>query len=191
MGGVQKAELVAATLRVLNQRPAIAETPRLRLRQLRLDDAAFILRLVNEPSWLRYIGDKQVRSLDDARAYLSNGPLAMYAREGFGLWLLERLEDGLPLGMCGLIKRDSLPDPDLGFALLPEYEGQGYAREAAEATLAQARTRYRLARVLAITSLENPRSIGLLQRLGFAYLRQLELGTATAPNPVRLFCREF
>lgn len=173
------------------QAPAVAETNRLRLRQLRLDDAAFILRLVNEPSWLRYIGDKQVRSLDDARDYLRKGPLAMYAREGFGLWLLERLEDGLPIGMCGLIKRDSLPDPDIGFALLPEYEGQGYAREAAEATLAQARGRYRLARVLAITSLENPRSIGLLQRLGFAYLRQLELGTATAPNPVRLFCREF
>jgi ribosomal-protein-alanine N-acetyltransferase len=191
MGGVQEAELVATALRVLNPPPAIALTPRLRLRQLRLADAAFILRLVNEPSWLRYIGDKQVRSLDDARAYLRNGPLAMYAREGFGLWLVERLEDGLPLGLCGLIKRDSLPDPDLGFALLPEHEGQGYAREAAEATLAQARGRYRLARVLAITSLENPRSIGLLQRLGFAYLRQLELGTATAPNPVRLFCREF
>ncbi|ROH89057.1 N-acetyltransferase [Stagnimonas aquatica] len=170
---------------------AIAETRRLRLRPLRLDDAAFILRLVNEPGWLRYIGDKQVHTLDAARDYLRNGPLAMYAREGFGLWLLERLDDGLPLGLCGLIKRDSLPDPDIGFALLSEYEGQGYAREAAEATLALARTRYRLARVLAITSLENPRSIGLLQALGFAYLRQLELGTTTAPNPVRLFCREF
>ena len=103
--------------------PPVAETHRLRLRPLRLDDAAFILRLVNEPGWLRYIGDKQVRSLDDARDYLRNGPLAMYAREGFGLWLLERLEDSLPLGLCGLIKRDSLPDPDIGFAPLSAYEG--------------------------------------------------------------------
>ncbi|MDP9109735.1 MAG: GNAT family N-acetyltransferase, partial [Pseudomonadota bacterium] len=103
----------------------ILGTTRLTLREFSEDDAAFYLRLVNEPSWLRYIGDKGVRTLDDARAAIRNGPIAMRARYGFGLYLCALSGSGVPIGMCGLIKRDTLPETDLGFAFLPEYWGQG------------------------------------------------------------------
>ena len=97
----------------------VIETERLILRHLTLDDAAFIHELVNDPDWLRYIGDKGVRNLDDARAYIENGPMAMYERVGFGLFRVELKSRGTPIGMCGLIKRDTLPDVDIGFAFLP------------------------------------------------------------------------
>jgi RimJ/RimL family protein N-acetyltransferase len=147
------------------------QTARLNLRPLTLDDAAFILELVNEPSWLRYIGDRGVRTLDDARVYLTKGPLDMYARLGFGLLLVELREDGTPLGLCGLIKRDTLPDVDIGFAFLPEYWGKGYAREAAAAALADAAASYGLQRVVAITTLDNEASIRLLEKIGFRFDR--------------------
>ena len=113
----------------------VLETERLALRRLTLDDAEFIFRLVNEPSWLRFIGDKNVRNLDDARNYLRTGPLDMYERFGFGMFLVERKHDGVAVGACGLLKRDTLPDPDIGYAFLPEYWGKGYALEAASAVL--------------------------------------------------------
>src|SRR5688572_10804905 len=91
-------------------------TDRLILRELTLDDAEFILGLVNEPSWLRFIGDRGVRTLDDARAYISNGPMKSYERNGFGLYLTALKGAGTPIGMCGLIKRDGLDDVDVGFA---------------------------------------------------------------------------
>lgn len=162
----------------------VLETARLRLRRLDLDDAPFILRLVNEPSWLRYIGDRKVRDLDGARGYLRNGPLAMYARHGFGLWLVERKSDGTPLGQCGLLRRDSLDHPDIGFAFLPAFWRQGYAREAAEAVLAYGHGPLGLPVIQAITSLDNEASIGLLTRLGFGYCGQRELNPG---NPVKLF----
>jgi len=161
------------------------ETERLRLRRLDADDAPFVLRLVNEPSWLRFIGDRGVHDLDGARRYIAEGPQRLYANHGFGLFLVERRSDALPLGMCGLIKRDTLPDVDIGFAFLPEHWSQGYAREAAEATLQYARDRHRLPRVIAITSLDNVASGRLLERIGL----QLE-GTVCLPGSneeVRLF----
>ena len=94
----------------------VLETPRLILRRLTLDDAEFIFRLVNDPSWLRFIGDKNVHNLDDARRYLREGPLDMYQRYGFGMYRVEEREGGTPAGMCGLIKRDTLPDVDVGYA---------------------------------------------------------------------------
>lgn len=145
------------------------ETRRLRLRALHEDDAVFVLRLVNEPTWLRFIGDKSVRNLDDARRYLREGPLSSYAQHGHGSWLVQRLSDDLPLGMCGLIRRKGLPIADLGFAFLPEHEGQGYAHEAASAVLRWAQEHLALPRVLAITSPDNQRSIRLLEKLGFTY----------------------
>src|SRR5262245_14852779 len=108
----------------------VHETERLLLRRFTVDDAQFILTLLNEPSFLRYIGDKQVRSLEDARQYIMNGPVASYERYGFGLLLVELRESRTPIGMCGLLKREGLPEPDIGFALLPDFWNKGFAYEA-------------------------------------------------------------
>lgn len=162
-------------------RTTVAESERLRLRQLDLDDAAFMLTLVNDPSWLRNIGDRGVRSLEDARDYLRKGPIDMVARHGFGLYAIELKSGEGPLGICGLIKRDSLPDVDIGYALLPEYVGQGYAIEAARATLALARERFRLNRLIAITTPENEASARLLVKLGMHFERHFR---ATADSEV-------
>ena len=109
----------------------VLETDRLILRWLSTDDAEFILELLNEPSFLQYIGDKGVRTLEDARNYILNGPVDMYARLGFGLYLTELKERGVPLGICGLLKRDGLEDVDIGFAFLPRFWAKGYAYESA------------------------------------------------------------
>ena len=147
----------------------VLETERLSLRQFTVDDAQFILTLLNEPSFLRYIGDKQVRNLEDARQYILNGPVASYERNGFGLCLVELKESYTPIGMCGFLKREELPDPDIGFAFMPEFWSKGFAFEAASAALQDARERLKLSRILAITSLDNEASIKLLERLGFRF----------------------
>lgn len=159
-------------------------TERLRLRRLTLDDAPFILDLVNQPSWLENIGDKGVRDLDGARDYLRNGPLAMYEQRGFGLYCIECASDGAAMGLCGLIKRDTLDDVDIGYALLPQYWGQGYAREAAAATLAHGVRDFHLQRVVAITSPGNASSTRLLESLGFRFERMLSL---SRDDDVKLF----
>jgi RimJ/RimL family protein N-acetyltransferase len=144
-------------------------TPRLAIRRLAPADAPFILELVNEPAWLAYIGNKGVLTLDDADAYIRNGPMQMYAERGLGLCVVERSADNLPIGMCGLIKRETLPDVDLGFAFLQRFWGSGYALEAARATLAYAHEVLHLPRVVAITTPDNHRSSHLLRKLGFAF----------------------
>lgn len=141
------------------------ETPRLLLQRLALEDAPFILRLVNEPSWLRFIGDRGVHSLEDARRYLADGPLRSYEKNGFGLYRIEAREGGASLGICGLLRREGLDAVDIGFALLPEHCGGGIATEAARAVLGEARA-LGLRRVLAITVAENAASIRVLQKLG-------------------------
>jgi ribosomal-protein-alanine N-acetyltransferase len=148
-------------------RDAIVETERLWLRRFDAGDAPFILQLLNEPSWIEHIGDKGVRTLDDAARYIGNVPLAMYERVGFGLYLAALKPGAEPIGMCGLIKRDGLADVDIGFAFLPAYWRQGLAREAAEATLAYGRNELGLTRIVAIVSPGNQRSAALLRRLGF------------------------
>ena len=165
----------------------VLETERLSLRELTVDDAEFILTLLNEPSFLRYIGDKKVRNLDDARQYILNGPVASHERHGFGLNCVELRESHTPIGMCGLLKRDELPDPDIGFALLPDFWNKGFAFEAAEAVLKDARERLQIQRILAITSLDNDASINLLKRLGFRFEEVVQL----SPNgeQLRLFSR--
>jgi ribosomal-protein-alanine N-acetyltransferase len=145
------------------------ETARLALRRFTLDDAAFILELVNEPSFLRHIGDKGVRSEEDARRYLRSGPLASYERFGFGLYAVELRDGREPIGMCGLLKREALPDPDVGFAFLPRYWSKGYALEAVTAILDDARARHGLTRLLAITSQDNVPSIALLEKVDFMF----------------------
>src|SRR5215216_2894158 len=110
----------------------VPETERLLLRQFTVDDAQFILTLLNEPSFIRYIGDKKVRNLDNARQYILNGPVASYEKHGFGLLLVELNDSHTPIGMCGLLKREELPDADIGFALLSDFCGKGFAFEAAQ-----------------------------------------------------------
>jgi RimJ/RimL family protein N-acetyltransferase len=145
------------------------ETDRLAIRPLTPADAPFIFELVNEPPWLAYIGNKGVLTIDDAAAYIRKGPMRMHADRGFGLCLVERNDDGAPIGMCGLIKRDALADVDLGFAFLQRFWGAGYALEAAAATVAFARDSLRLRRIVAITTRDNRRSSQLLRKLGFAF----------------------
>ncbi len=139
------------------------------------DDAPFILRLLNEPSFLQFIGDKGVRNLEDARRYIASGPMASYARFGFGLYLVADKVTGEAAGMCGLIRRDTLQDVDLGFGFVPEFWSRGYAREASELVLQQAWDTFNLQRVVAVTATDNASSIGLLQRLGFRYLKAVRL----------------
>lgn len=145
----------------------ILETERLRLRKISEDDAEFILRLLNEPSFIENIGDRQVRSLEDARRYIRDGPVASYEKFGFGLWMVVLKESGVSLGMCGLLKRDSLEHIDLGYAFLPEYWSQGFASEAARATLDYASHKLAAKSVLAITNPDNQGSIRVLEKLGF------------------------
>jgi RimJ/RimL family protein N-acetyltransferase len=167
----------------------ILETERLRLRTLAPDDdAEFVLRLLNEPSFIRNIGDRGVRTLDDARAYILNGPVASYEKHGFGLWLMELKETCAPAGVCGLLKRDALEDVDIGYALVPEHWSRGYASEAASAVLAYARERLGLRRVVAITDAGNQSSIRLLEKLGFRYERMFSLPGDT--SEVKLFASD-
>ena len=164
----------------------VIETERLRLRRLTLDDAGFMLGLLNDPDWIRYIGDRGVRSVDAARDYLAAGPIAMYEREGFGLYLTELKEGSVPVGICGLIKRDGLDDVDLGFAFMPRFRGRGYGVESARAVLAHGWSAFGLKRIVAITSPDNQASIALLERIGFRYERVVHM-SGDEDDPVKLF----
>ena len=149
--------------------PPELETARLTLRRLDLDDAPFVVRLLNEPSYIQNIGDRGVRSIEDAQRYLREGPLSMYERFGFGLWHTARKSDGAVVGMCGLLRRDILPDVDIGYAYLPEYWGQGFAFEAAAATLRHAATKFGLRRLIGVVSQGNMGSIRVLEKLGMRF----------------------
>lgn len=153
----------------------VIETTRLRLCELVEDDAPFVFNLVNQPSWLKYIGDKGVRTLDDARRYINEGPRALYARHGFGMYRVELKVSAQSIGLCGLIRRDTLEDVDIGFAFLPEYWGQNYAHEAAAATMCHGLTVLGLPRIVAIVSPGNASSIRLLQKLGLREQRRIRL----------------
>ena len=163
----------------------VLETDRLVLRRLTVEDDAFLLELLNDPAWLRFIGDKGVRTLEDARRYVETGPMDMYSRLGFGLYLVVRKSDGFSIGICGLIKREGLDDVDIGFAFLPAFRRAGYGREAATAVLAYGAETFGLKRIVAITSPGNEASDGLLEALGFRFERTLPL--PPTGEPVRLF----
>lgn len=167
----------------------VIETERLILRHLSTDDAEFILELLNEPSWLRFIGDKGVRTLEDARNYILNGPVDMYARSGFGLYLTELKESGVSIGICGLIKRDSLEDVDIGFAFLPKFWSKGYAFESAKAVLDHGKNVLGLNRIAAITNPDNRSSIKLLEKLGMKFEQMIKLNADA--DEIKLFGIDF
>lgn len=152
----------------------ILHTARLSLREFDYLDTKFIHHLVNTPEWLQFIGDRGVQSEKDAIAYLDNGPLKSYAVNGFGLWLVELRETGIPIGMCGLIKRDTLDDVDIGFAMLPEYAGNGYGFEIASATLKYGIEELKLKTILAITDPANIASIRLLMKIGLRFEKTIQ-----------------
>jgi [ribosomal protein S5]-alanine N-acetyltransferase len=155
-------------------------TPRLTLRDLDATaDAAFLCALLNEPDFLRYIGDRQVRTVEESARYLANGPVLSYARHGFGFYRVSLRENDAPLGICGLVKRETLPLVDLGFAFLAPHRGHGYAFEAASACVVHARRDCGLERLAAITSLDNQASMALLEKLGFEWKSTTQLPPAT------------
>ncbi|MEO8434457.1 MAG: GNAT family N-acetyltransferase [Pyrinomonadaceae bacterium] len=163
----------------------VLETDRLTLRYLTLADAEFILQLLNQPSFIRFIGDRGVRTVEDARKYILQGPIASYERFGFGLYLTEITTTGAPVGICGLLKRDTLPDADIGFAFLAPFWRQGFAFESASAVITYGKDELGQKRILAITSPENDSSIKLLEKLGFTF-EQITRLSEDAPE-VNLF----
>jgi RimJ/RimL family protein N-acetyltransferase len=151
------------------------KTDRLALRPITEDDAAFMLELLNEPSFVRFIGDRGARTPDDASAYIRKGPVASYKRFGFGLLLVTLKEDKTPIGICGLLKRDTLEDVDVGFAFLPAYWSNGYGFESASAVIADGRKTFGLTRIVAITNPCNVASIRLLEKLGLTFERTIRM----------------
>ncbi|MCY7360330.1 MAG: GNAT family N-acetyltransferase [Rudanella sp.] len=149
----------------------ILETDRLSIRQLTLTDAPFIVELVNTPGWLRFIGDRDIKTNEQAENYLTNGPMASYTQNGFGLFGVELKSEKTLIGMCGLIKRKTLPNPDIGFAFLPGWMGIGFAFEAANAVMALATNTLKLPTVLAITLPDNQPSRKLLEKIGLKFVR--------------------
>jgi len=149
------------------------QTKRLTLSRLTYDDTDFIFELVNEPTFKRYIGDKGVRTLDDAREYLREGPIGSYARHGFGLFLVRRTDSGENTGICGLVKRAEFDDPDLGFAFLERHWSNGFALESSLAVLDYGKETLGLQRVIAMADQDNRSSLHLLEKLGFKYERMV------------------
>jgi len=153
----------------------ILETERTILREVTIDDAEFILDLLNQPSFIRYIGDRNVRTTREARDYIESRFTESYRKFGFGMWAVELKETNAPVGLCGFVKRDSLPDADIGFAFLPQFERKGYAFESANAAMEYGRNTLNLKRVLAITSKDNESSGRLLGKLDFKLERLIVL----------------
>ena len=153
----------------------VLETDRLHLRQLSSEDAGFILELLNEPSFIRNIGDRGVRTMEGANSYILNGPVASYAKNGFGLYLVKLKETAESIGMCGLIKRDTLEDVDIGYAYLPRFWSKGYAVEAAQAVKEYAKNVVGLNRLVAIVDPENAGSMRVLEKIGLQFERMVRL----------------
>jgi RimJ/RimL family protein N-acetyltransferase len=151
---------------------SILETERLRLRPFTLADSKFIIELVNTPGWLEFIGDRNIKTVEQAKEYLTNGPLKSYELNGYGLSMVEMKHDGTAIGMCGIIKRELLDNPDIGFALLPAFFGKGYAYEIANATMGFAKNTLKLSPIYAITLPNNISSIKLLEKIGLKYSKK-------------------
>ena len=152
----------------------LAETNRLVISKISLDDAPFFMKLVNTPNWLKYIGDRNLKTIQDTETYLTNGILKSYKELGFGFYKLQTKVDNTSIGICGLVKREQLEDVDFGFAFLPEFEGQGYGYEASTAIIDKAVEIFNIKKLLAITLPINSNSIKLLSKLGFIYEKRVK-----------------
>lgn len=153
----------------------ILETPRLVVRPFQIEDAAFVHALVNDPDWLKHIGDRNVHSLEDARGYIEKRVLAAYKRHGFGMWVVCLRSSGEAIGTCGLIRREGLEDVDIGFAFLPAYRGKGYALESVEAVMSHGTSVLGMNRIVAIVSPANEPSIRILEKIGMKLERMIRL----------------
>ncbi|MDY7537007.1 GNAT family N-acetyltransferase [Undibacterium sp. RTI2.1] len=169
----------------------ILDTTRLRLRTITLDDAAFYLQLVNEPAYLANIGDKGIRTIEDAIDSIKKGPIDMQERLGFSLYIVESKQDNIAIGMCGLIKRDGLDDVDIGYGFLSAYTGQGLASEAATAVVNYARATIGLPRLVAITAPENAISSRVLEKIGFTYKKIVSLTRNGKTEESKFFTYDF
>lgn len=169
----------------------ILDTTRLRLRTITLDDAAFYLQLVNEPAYLANIGDKGIRTIEDAIDSIKKGPIDMQERLGFSLYIVESKQNNIAIGMCGLIKRDGLDDVDIGYGFLSAYTGQGLASEAATAVVNYARTTIGLPRLVAITAPENAISSRVLEKIGFTYEKIISLTRNGKTEESKFFTYDF
>lgn len=165
----------------------IIETKRLFLRHLSTDDAEFVLELINEPAWIRNIGDRGIRTEDAARQYILDRIVASYEKFGFGLWLVGLKESGASIGICGLIKRDSLEDVDIGFAFLERFWSKGYAVESASAVINYGRNSLGLKRVVAITVPDNRGSIKVLEKIGMEFEKMIKMPEDA--EEIKLFAR--
>jgi ribosomal-protein-alanine N-acetyltransferase len=153
----------------------ILETERLSISEFTFDDTDFIIQLLNSPGWIKFIGDRHVKTKEDAKLYLQAGPMKSYAQNGFGLYRIDLKSENRSIGMCGFLKRDTLEFPDIGFAFLQDYEGKGYALEASAAIVVYERQRLSISTLLAITIPDNVKSIRLLKALGFEYDRNITM----------------
>lgn len=167
--------LAAARIPATSTIMTVLQTRRLSLRRMSVDDSNFIVELLNDPSFLRFVGDKGVRTPEDARRYILTGPMDSYERHGFGLWLVQLRASETAIGMCGLLKRESLSDVDIGFAFLPQYRTKGYAYESAAAVMNYARTNLGLNRVVAIADDDNTGSHRVLEKIGMSFERRIRL----------------
>ena len=153
----------------------ILNTERLEMCWLTPDDAPMMLAVWNDPAFIRYVGDRSIRTLDEARAAIETGPLRLYTDFGYGPFRITRRVDGVNFGICGLFRREGLDEPDIGFAVLPDFCGQGFGFEASVAVLDHARDALKLSCVTAIVSPENKPSVGLLEKLGLHYERAIRM----------------
>ena len=149
----------------------VIETERLKLLKLSVDDSKFIFELLNDPDWIKYIGDRNIKNENDAEKYITDKIITSYEKFGFGLYLVKEKQSNVSIGLCGLIKRDYLEEADLGFAFLPQYRKNGYAYESAFAVIKYAKETFGINTLLAITSLDNISSINLLKKLGFIFVK--------------------
>jgi RimJ/RimL family protein N-acetyltransferase len=155
----------------------ILETERLVLRQFTVDDAPFILELLNTPTWLQFIGERGVKTLAQAKQYLLDGPIKSYEVNGHGLYLVMEKQNGIPVGACGILRREGLSQPDVGFAFLPAYTSKGYAYEVASKLMEYAKDSLHISPLFAVTTPDNVRSIRLLEKIGFRFV-----GMTTLPG---------
>ncbi len=156
----------------------IVKTKRLVLKELADVDAPFIYQLMNTPKWLEFIGDRGIKNEVDATQYITTSIRTSYVQKGFGSYKICLKETNTPIGMCGLLQRDYLGFPDLGFSILPQYERKGYILEASQAVLTYAKNTLYMKTILAITKPENVASLGVLMKLGFKKYSTVQPGEA-------------